>query len=221
MKLLKKLLMFSTEIYKEPGIGKVFKNDTDYCEIIKKGFKLIVVFRGTENKKGWWSNLNFWDKNNNGIMDGFEDSFNALSDQILSYIGDVSEEVNEIMSTGHSRGGVFAIQCIDTLYNYRTFYNLPLDMGYSCIPFGAPRRANKTQRDLFNRTPIWCTRVETPGDPVCDVPLRAQGYRKEGNVFTLKTPWYWKLSALPILRVWQHHTKAYARALDYTERKIK
>ena len=218
MKLIKKLLMLSTKIYDEPGIGKVFKNDIDYCEIIKEGFTLIVAFRGTENKKGWKSNFNFLDKNNNGIMDGFEDSFNALSNQILSYISDISEEVNEIICTGHSRGGVFAIQCINTLYKCRTFYNIPLDMRYSCITFGTPRRADKTQRNLFNRTSIWCTRVETPGDPVCDVPLRVQGYRKEGNILTLKTPWYWKLSALPILRIWQHHTKAYARAIEYTER---
>jgi len=220
MKLLKKLLMLSTEIYNEPGIGKVFKNDTDYCEVIREGFKLIVVFRGTENKKGWKSNLNFLDRNKNGITDGFEYSFNALREQILSYISDmcIKNKIDEIICTGHSRGGVFAIQCISILYNWRTFYNLPSDMRYSCLTFGAPRRANKTQRNLFNRTPIWCTRVETPGDPVCNIPLKVQGYRKEGNILTLKLPWYLRLTGLPFIRAIQHSPKVYMKAIEYTER---
>jgi len=218
MKLLKKLLMLSTEVYNEPGIGKVFKNDTDYCEIIKEGSKLIVVFRGTENKKGWKSNFRCLDRNCNGIMDGFEDSFSALSNEILSYISEVSREVNEIICTGHSRGGVFAIQCISILYSWRTFYDLPSDMGYSCIPFGAPRRVKKEQRNIFNRLPIWCTRVETPGDPVANVPLKVQGYRKEGNILTLKLPWYLRLTGLPFVRAIQHSPKVYMKAIEYTER---
>ena len=209
MKLIKKLLMLSAEIYKEPRIGKVFKNDTDYCEVIKEGTTLIVVFRGTENKKGWKSNFKCVDRNNNDIHDGFESAYAKLNGLISSEICDKIYNINHVIYTGHSRGGTMAI--LAALKN--TWL-----AKVSCVTFGAPRLGGKKWRDKFNRSKVYLTRVETPGDPVCNIPLKIQGYRKEGNILTLKLPWYLRLTGLPFIRAIQHSPKIYMKAIEYTER---
>jgi hypothetical protein len=209
MKTLKKMLKLCTDIYDEPGRGHVIENDTDYCEIIQDGSDVYVVFRGTDNKLGWRSNFRCSDLNENNVHDGFEMAFNNLVNNLVLDFSNVKH----IYCTGHSRGGVMAIQiAYDLLFGRR---KVPI----SCITFGAPRLGGKYWRGKLNRSKVYLTRVEVPGDPVCDVPLRAMGYRKEGNILKLKTPWYWNLGTLPIIRAWKHSPKAYLKAIEYTERK--
>ena len=213
MKLIKKLLMLSAEIYKEPRIGKVFKNDTDYCEVIKEGTTLIVVFRGTENKKGWKSNFECVDRNSNDIHDGFEEAYNELDlyYPLVKILEDKS--FNHVIFTGHSRGGPLAIQAAFDMSEFGVVYEK-----VSCVTFGTPRLGGKKWRDKFNRSKVYLTRVETPGDPVCNIPLKIQGYIKEGNILTLKLPWYLRLTGLPFIRAIQHSPKVYMKAIEYTER---
>jgi hypothetical protein len=215
VKLLKKTLSLCTRIYDEPKIGCVIKNDTDYCEIVKEENNVYVVFRGTDNKLGWKSNFHFRDRNLNDVHDGFEKAYLAIQSDLCARVGAYGlYEVNNIIFTGHSRGGVMAIQAAsDYACN-------PYDaINVSCITFGAPRLGGKYWRDRINRSRIYLTRVEVPGDPVCDVPLRSMGYRKEGNILKLKTPWWWNLGTLPVIRAWKHHPKAYLKAIEYTERR--
>ena len=218
MKTLKKVLKMCTDIYNEPGTGYVIKNNTDYCEIKVEDLVCYITFRGTDNKNGWASNLRFWDRNKNGIMDGFEEGFNAIAEHVISYVDSLNDHyiISAVQCSGHSRGGALAIKMIKAFWDYRKIYR---EYDLSCITFGTPRVQDAEQREIFNRTPIWCTRVEVPGDPVCDVPLRAMGYRKEGNILKLKTPWWWNLGTLPVIRAWKHHPKVYMKAIEYTERK--
>ena len=217
MKLIKKSLELCSNIYDDlKGAGDyIIRNETDYCAMYLHQKTLYVVFRGTDNREGWRSNFRCSDLNKDNVHDGFQIAYYKIEQKMFDYIK-YQSSVGHVVYTGHSRGGVLAILAA---YNHDFQYNVGL---ISCITFGAPRLGGKKWREKINRcSKFYLTRVEVPGDPVCEVPLRSMGYRKEGNILTLKTPWWWDLGTLPIIRVWKHHPNIYMKALEYTERKIK
>ena len=218
MKLIKKSLQLCSHIYDNPSSDYIIRNEVDYCAMCLHQKTLYVVFRGTDNWKGWKSNFRYSDFNKDNVHDGFQIAYNKIEKRIFNYIN-TQRGIEHIVYTGHSRGGVLAIlAAYDHGYQYYTLGCQTI----SCITFGAPRLGGKKWRETINRhSDFYLTRVEVPGDPVCGVPLRSMGYRKEGNVLILKTPWWWNLGTLPIIRVWKHHPNVYMKAVEYTERKNK
>lgn len=154
----------------------------------RKDDRAYIVFRGTESKEDWLSNLDVRkrklefgeDKNSISleVHNGFKNQFMSVEDRITSFLEDHKKDIKEIYFLGHSLG--MACSVIAALYYHHYFSqdNLP-HITIHCHNFGGPRIGSQKfaeyyaqQKELTSRT--WCVR------DVCDVipmvPLSSRFY---------------------------------------------
>lgn len=195
MKILQKIWKYAKITYKEPtNLNEPnirfdsFHNNSDYFFILYTKQETIISFRGTDNIRGWISDLQAVRKSPEyGIHYGFYQSWIPLKKvlQENSYFFE-QQKLKPLFITGHSRGGVFAQLTARMLHkNY--------GLSSSCITFGAPRIGGKAFRDDINKMAIDNTRVINGWDIVASLPLRTMGYHHAGHTYVLKQPFYHRL----------------------------
>lgn len=97
----------------------------------------VVVFRGTDDRYDWFSNLysSTSPTANGPIHSGFNDAYQPLKDQIKKILS--LQKVNHIWLTGHSLGGALSVICAqDLIENVR----LPV---HGVMTFGQPMVASR------------------------------------------------------------------------------
>ena len=111
-------------------LGDSQKGDFGYC--VARGDKVIVAFRGSDDKEDWKSNLKER-VNGYGYHTGYWDASHNFIKQIKQFIDD-QPDTTKVIFCGHSRGGALAI-----INNYL------IDPYYSskAVVFGCPKVCTK------------------------------------------------------------------------------
>jgi predicted lipase len=136
--------------------------------------KICIVFRGTDSKKDWFSNIKTYKRKligniriHAGIYDQLIDSgiCNDITESIIGLLSTPLYKDYNIYITGHSLGGALA-----TLYGYllssATFNNIIV------ISFASCKVGNKSWRNAFESVPhLTHYRVTTHRDPITAVPI--------------------------------------------------
>ena len=127
----------------------------------------VVVFRGTDEIKDWYTNLNVrWQPVTHGrLHSGFWSAYKSLREKIVKEIG--SPDLKHIWVCGHSLGGAMALCCAYDLKNTTEF---PLS---GVVTFGQPKLAdNALARQINSDLAGKYLAVVADEDPVADtVPL--------------------------------------------------
>ncbi len=165
------------------GTTYSWSNDTEYCMNIKNN-TMTIVFRGTDSKKEWLSNLAFCKKvipygnyeSDVRVHGGFITAYKnkLVRDRIHSLI---SDKPCRIIVTGHSRGAALAVLCAVDLQ-----YNFP-DKSISVTTYGCPRVGNAAFAKSYNKRVTDTVRVENGNDIVTKVPPAIFGFRHVGARF--------------------------------------
>ena len=177
---------------KDPKESIVFINDTKtdiQCFIRKRKEKLVIVFRGSDSKKDWLTDFQFWKKTvpyNNfsskiRVHSGFLNAYKSKSvrDKIHSLI---TKDIYKIQITGHSYGAGLATLCaVDLEYNFSY-------IDYEVILFGSPRVGNKAFKESYNKRVFKTIRVENGNDIVTKIPFKFLGYRHIGTKLHIGNP---------------------------------
>lgn len=169
-------------------IRSITDPETDVSYHIRvKGDTLTVAFRGSDSKKDWSFNLDFFKKvipygNRDSeirVHSGFISAYKSRNVRgiIRSF---VSDSIKKIRLTGHSYGAALAILCaVDLQYTFS-------DRDYEVVVFGCPRVGNSAFRNSYNKRIFKTLRVENTGDIITKVPFALMGFRHVGARLLLK-----------------------------------
>jgi predicted lipase len=195
-----------------------FQNATDYAYMAIFDDHIIISFRGTDNVKGWLSNLDPYPLKDHEYMkkyvkdgkwgkgiihDGFYTDwlfFKSCIDKVFSN-QHVIHKGKKIIVTGHSRGGAFAELCARHLAKNRGH-------AVSCFTFGCPAVGTKKYRDQFRSLTINGTRVVHGWDIVPTTPPSYLGFRHGCSNLIHKKKAYWK-KWIPWIRFNDHRSGNY------------
>ena len=196
-----------------------FENKMDFAYAAIYEDHVIFSFKGTDNIKGWISNMDPYPLNGDEynkkflkdgkwghgtIHDGFYKSWSFFKSCITKIIDNyhVNPQEKQIITCGHSRGGALAELCSRHLAK-----NLSIDN--SCFTFGAPAVGIKKYRDQFRSLPINGTRIVNGWDMVPLLPPKDLGFRHGcANELWVKKA-LWK-KYIPWIRISDHYQKSYA-----------
>ncbi len=98
----------------------------------------VVVFRGTDEIKDWYTNLNVrWDSVEHGrLHSGFWSAYQSLREEIVKEL--TSRELKQVWICGHSLGGAMALCCA---YDLSSTNTVPLS---GVVTFGQPKLADRS-----------------------------------------------------------------------------
>ncbi len=199
-----------------------FENKMDFAYAAIYEDRVVFSFKGTDNIKGWISNLDPYPLNGDeygkkylkdgkwgrgSIHDGFYKSWSffkpCINKIIESYHINPKEKI--IICTGHSRGGALAELCARHLAK-----NLGIEC--SCVTFAAPACGTKKYRDQFRLLPVNGTRIVNGWDIVPTLPPKSMGFKHgSANKIWIKKV-FWK-KFLPWVRISDHYQKSYSKAV--------
>ena len=197
----------------------LLKTDNDFCYIAAYKYKIVISFKGTTGDLGaWLSNFDPYPLDGESyikkylgsgmIHDGFYDSWSKFKDWVTAIMSEYIDKpnINEIIVTGHSRGGALAELCSRHLAK-----NMKLPC--SCFTFGCPAPGNKRYRNEFRLLPINGTRVVNGWDIVTFTPPYILGFRHgcANKVWNQKS--WWK-RFLPYSRTKDHLVKSYDQFIN-------
>jgi len=150
---------------------------------------LWITFRGTDSLGEWLSNLTFWKKSipydnmetkirvHTGFLNVYKN--NKVRDKILA---EITEEINHIRITGHSRGAALAVlSAVDIQYNFP-------DRDIEVILFGCPRVGNKEFAKSYNKRVDKTVRIENSNDLITKLPFPFMGFRHVGAKLHIGKP---------------------------------
>lgn len=184
-----KMLEYSGLAYKNvqpesPKESIIFINDkkTDIqCFIRKKQDRLIIVFRGSDSKKDWIRDFEFWKKT--VPYDNFTSKIRVHSGFLNAYKSKnvrgrihelITKDIYKVQITGHSYGAGLATLCaVDLEYNFN-------NLDYEVVLFGSPRVGNRAFKESYNKRVFKTIRVENGNDIVTKIPFKFLGYRHVG-----------------------------------------
>lgn len=162
----------------ETSVPRLFF-DTGFDRVVPVGFGsnsavvglkddiAVVVFRGTDEIKDWYTNLNVrWDSVKHGRLHaGFWSAYQSLREEIVKQL--TSRDIKTVWICGHSLGGAMALCCAYDLSNSNT---IPIS---GVITFGQPKLADRPlAAHLSNSLSGKYLAVVADEDPVADtVPL--------------------------------------------------
>lgn len=180
-----KSLEYSSRIYTPEALfctGKTYvsKSGTEFCVNVDGG-NVTIVFRGTDSKSEWASNLRFCGKkvpygnyeSAIRVHTGFIDTYNC--DEVRKKIHSLIPEAPcRIIVTGHSRGAALAVLCAVDLQ-----YNFP-GKNVEAYLFGCPRVGNRAFSLSYNKRVSKTLRIENGNDIVTKLPPAIFGFRHVG-----------------------------------------
>jgi hypothetical protein len=169
-----------------------WQDDTDFCFCSVEGGRVVVSHRGTDDLKGWISDLKLIDRINDtidpGIHDGFGEYGRKWLEEIALIIIEAKRQGKKVFLTGHSRGSAAAgARC----YFLAKKYSVNVD---SVIGFGTANWCDKPIRNEVNALPTDFTNVNTSYDIVQTLPPIMV---RPGKEYTLKTSFFCPWPPIP------------------------
>jgi hypothetical protein len=172
------------------NFGDIKKSYFGFVGYHESNRTIYVVFRGTDNIKGWIDDLTFIKVPYPGIPgaqvhSGIYNAYLKVQDQVRSlYFRALSQcsLCNKVIITGHSLGaGLALFAAMDMrLYANRTMY---------LYNYGSPRIGNRAFSDFAGSVlSIW--RVTRDRDPVPHLPLKIMGYNHESTEIFNRNGYY-------------------------------
>lgn len=155
--------------------------DTGTAGYVAEGNDIIVVvFRGTQDRLDWWTNLNARFVTLQGgtrVHTGFFQAYWPIRDNIFEFIiAALKKKKRPVYITGHSLGGALALMATAELANHE---NAEVrDCIAACYTFGCPR-AGDSSFDFYVKAPLY--RITNGVDVVPAVPPAILGYRHVGD----------------------------------------
>ena len=151
------------------------------CFVRQRGSALSIVFRGSDSRKDWITDLTFFKKaipydnpaSKIRVHGGFINAYKAP--QIRGRLQRlISPQIRKVMICGHSYGAALAVLCaVDLQYNFPS-------KDYEVILFGCPRVGNRAFQRSYNQRVFKTLRVENGNDIVTKIPLALWGFRHVG-----------------------------------------
>lgn len=189
------------EIEVKPNIFIQMENAIEYCYLIDKPDKVVIVFRGTDGTKAWLNNARMLPPYVRGYMHrGFHELINMFLPGIIDFLKN-KENDKPIYITGHSLGGIMSQYCALFLYE-------KLGIKSTCVNFGSPVGGLKQWGDVIDSYPIKNIRVVNGWDLVTEICDEIVG-KHGGELIRLKQPIYRKY--IKVLQLYDH---AYSRYTD-------
>jgi triacylglycerol lipase len=162
------------------GAGLIDRNVGTAGYIAEAGDMIVVVFRGTENRLDWMTNVNTKFVTLQGgtrVHTGFFQAYWPIRDAMFAFLVDaLKKEKRAVYITGHSLGGALALMATAELANHDDAEIR--DSIAACYTFGCPR-AGDSSFDLYVKVPLY--RVTNGVDLVPAVPPWFLGYRHVGD----------------------------------------
>lgn len=207
------MIEYSAESYEDvqpnPKYSDIYVIDdkkTDVqCYIRKFINTMYITFRGTDSKKDFINDLQFWKKvmpyknasHSVKVHSGFIKAYRSpnVRNRIHSFI---TNDIDKIIIAGHSYGAALSILCADDLE-----YNFP-QKDYEVFLFGSPRVGNKAFRDSYNKRIFKTFRIDNGNDIVTKIPFALLGYRHVGIKIHIGFP-----RILGAFSFKQHHLNVY------------
>jgi triacylglycerol lipase len=141
---------------------------------------IIIVFRGTENRLDWMTNVQAaWITLQGGtrVHTGFFQAYWPIRDQLfLTVVSLLKKKPRPVYVTGHSLGGALALMATAELANHDEAF--VRDSIAACYTFGCPR-AGDSSFDQYVKVPLY--RVTNGVDIIPAVPPALLGYRHVGD----------------------------------------
>ncbi len=159
------------------------------CFVRQRGSALSIVFRGSDSRKDWITDLTFFKKaipydnpaSKIRVHGGFINAYKAP--QIRGRLQRlISPQIRKVMICGHSYGAALAVLCaVDLQYNFPS-------KDYEVILFGCPRVGNRAFQRSYNQRVFKTLRVENGNDIVTKIPLALWGFRHVGIPVRIGAP---------------------------------
>lgn len=159
------------------------------------GESLLIVFRGTDSRANWVTNLTFPKRvvPYNGVNPrirvhgGWLAAYKPVVREII-HAAVAASGARRVVVVGYSMGGALAIlSAVDIQYNFP-------GVSVQCATFGAPRVGNRAFRRSYNRRLPDTVRVVNGGDIVTKLPPWAFGFYHVGNLEHVGDRRGWRLS---------------------------
>jgi len=136
---------YQNYVNNETGIGFVIRTKDDYCECFynKSYSSITIIIKGSDSPKDFFGkrgNLHYFDYNDDGIHDGFQNSYDKLEEKIFEFISRIFNNIrSKICSVksfnviGYSRGAAIGTILLKSLAEcfWKSFT-------YNGILFGSP-----------------------------------------------------------------------------------
>ena len=148
--------------------------------VIANGDIIVIVFRGTENRLDWMTNVRAaWITLQGGtrVHTGFFQAYWPIRDRLFATVVSLlTKKPRPVYVTGHSLGGALALMATAELANHDEAF--VRDSIAACYTFGCPR-AGDSSFDQYVKVPLY--RVTNGVDIVPAVPPALLGYRHVGD----------------------------------------
>lgn len=187
----------------------------DSAYVVRYDTHTVIVFRGTEGRDAWRSNIDVWPLRSSDchitsdhiFFDGF---YTSWLDYKLTIDYLIKDRIikSPVYIFSHSRGGPHNRICARHMVKNRGFKNI------SSLSFSSPAEGTKAHRDSFNIMPINSTNIYIVGDIVVRMPPKAIGARHAGKQVPLK-PLLW-FHHLPFWTVYKHRVWNVRKVVDRT-----
>jgi hypothetical protein len=162
------------------GAGLIDRDVGTAGYIAEAGDMIVVVFRGTENRLDWMTNVNTKFVALQGgtrVHTGFFQAYWPIRDAMFAFlVAALKKKKRAVYVTGHSLGGALALMATAELANHDDAEIR--DSIAACYTFGCPR-AGDSSFDLYVKVPLY--RVTNGVDLVPAVPPAILGYRHVGD----------------------------------------
>lgn len=163
------------------GCNSLIDRDIGTAGYIAEGGDLIaIVFRGTENRLDWLTNVRARFVALQGgarVHTGFFQAYWPIRERLFEIVKDaLDRRQRPVYITGHSLGGALALMATAELANHDEA--AIRDSIAACYTFGCPR-AGDSSFDLYVKVPLY--RVTNGVDIVPAVPPAILGYRHVGD----------------------------------------
>lgn len=155
---------------------------------------IAVVFRGTENRLDWWTNVIVgWTVLQGGVKvhTGFHNAYQPIRDLLFDKVAELLRAKRRpVYITGHSLGGALALMATAELANHDDAE--VRDSIAACYTFGCPKAGDKSF-DQYVKAPLY--RITNGVDLVPAVPPILTGYKHVGD-----TRYFGKIGIAPLRR---------------------
>lgn len=162
-------------------------SDNDYAVVAVNAIEICVVFRGSDDMKDWFDNLDFMSDKDHFFKrahGGFMKSYESIELDLMKIVNSLIDDNPglDIKVIGHSKGGAMAELCAMVIADHSHEVSL--------FTFGSPRVGKKSYKKKFKKLNIKYYRFVNGKDPVPRIPRKYMGFKHMVKPITMKDGWF-------------------------------